>query len=1623
MIIIDTFLEDEENKEESDVMANLDYEKSLPNPPYGTRSNGPDLIVSRIYTSYGIEFVDHNTVLHVEVTNIGNEDIEGLSIWLKTDINFETVIDDIIGDTLLVDESITATYTWADRIEDNYLIQAEVDHMFEIEEQDEENNMKEETIGVFTMHSNTGLEKCYHYSGGELNVLRSNNIVVNSIDGNLYILLNDIGIKAYQFNLGINRIYNSQRNNILSPLGYGWTFNHDTHLDILAGGHVNYIDMDGSRHAYLKSGSNFITPVGQYDKLKIYVGGDYKLFKLDGSVTSFDSSGKITEIEDKNGNKLTYHYNGTKLTSINDTNNLSLTFEYNNDDLIKTISDPINRAINFYYDEGKNLTNVSDPNGNNVSYTYDDAHRLISLKNRVNTVLNFTYKIAKVISGEPRRDHVYQINSSHFSSDPTEGQQFEDKTTIYTFNYRTFNTTIINPENISTYVTYNMEGNPQSISGPVEGLGYSEGTYGSYNYKIFNYTDPLGKTTYYEYDEYDNLENETDPSGNVTKLRYKVTDIFEGETEKYISLLNNMTDKMNNTWNYGYYDNGNLKNITDPTNYTITFNYSASGLLTEDNGIPKETFSYDSSGNLNKVTFEDNTSMEYTYNAIGWINTTKNKNGHITYYEYNNNGNLIKVIDPLGYNISYIYDNKNRIISETDKLGFTTNYTYNSTNGQIARVTDPLNNTETFKYDSFGNLIEYINKNAISTYYKYDNSSRKIEEKDCYNYTITWEYDSTGNIIKETDKNNATIQYVYNSVDERTQIIDPSGNITYSSYDEEGQTISETNARNYTTNYTYDSAGRVVNTTDALGNVTTNVYNSNGTLIQEIFKDKTTKNYTYDNLNRLISVTDSRGTVTYTYDNLSNILTETNPLNHTTKFEYDVLGRLINITSPLNLTTTSTYDANNRVISIKDANGNYINYTYDALGRKTKETSASGKNTTYEYDAVGNLVNRTDPNGNKTRYHYDNLNRLINISYPDNTSVTFSYELMGRINQSHNNGIGANDSFYYTYNINGQLIKLQLKVYNNTFEIEYEYDEVGNTIKVTDPNNGTTLYQYDALNRIIKITSPYDKNITFEYNNMDRVINLTYANGIKLTNIINNKGWLEKEDYIKIDQPILNVSYTYDSIGRIIRKIDINGTTNYTYDNESRLISVSYPWGKIVSYTYDNIGNRINMTDNGVKTNYSYDNENQLLNISDSTSYVYDVNGNMIRKINGNNITNYSYDYENRLIKIIFSNNSVVEYYYYSFSGENYEGISPNNIFGNRFAKIINNSSTYYFYNGMDLIIEWNETFVCQVEYTHGPDIDDPLIMHLNNQNYYYIKGHINSIISIANENGNLIQNYTYDAWGTIISQTGSLANPFTYTGREYDPESGLYYYRARYYSNLIGRFIQKDPKGLVDGPNLYIYGKNNPIINVDPSGTRSWIINIGSASKTRYDYAEIDCHNKRVLWPGTYNFGKGRATNIYKQWRMDISSRDRVRFDLKFKFNEKGRRRFKIRTVAKLIRMKVIDKYSNWGVDVVKNVYKARYSRDDTRGWYYRNGKTYRIKTGKLKITGYGAWPDRPSNDLDSIEYHPDKIQVKMILIIQKKGRHCGWKSDGIYSQRVKHFWYILKADSNLTQRINEWY
>jgi len=160
--------------------------------------------------------------------------------------------------------------------------------------------------------------------------------------------------------------------------------------------------------------------------------------------------------------------------------------------------------------------------------------------------------------------------------------------------------------------------------------------------------------------------------------------------------------------------------------------------------------------------------------------------------------------------------------------------------------------------------------------------------------------------------------------------------------------------------------------------------------------------------------------------------------------------------------------------------------------------------------------------------------------------------------------------------------------------------------------------------------------------------------------------------------------------------------------------------------------------------------------------------------------------------------------------------------FGRRIYKSSSSGTSIYAYDGSNLIEETNGTGAVVARYTQTQNIDEPLAMLRSAATSYYHADGLGSVTSLSNAAGTLAQTYAYDSFGKQTSSSGSLTNPFRYAARESDTETGLYYYRARYYDPSVGKFLSEDPVEFDGGINFYNYVGNDPSGFVDPTGKQA---------------------------------------------------------------------------------------------------------------------------------------------------------------------------------------------------------
>src|SRR5277367_2634818 len=155
--------------------------------------------------------------------------------------------------------------------------------------------------------------------------------------------------------------------------------------------------------------------------------------------------------------------------------------------------------------------------------------------------------------------------------------------------------------------------------------------------------------------------------------------------------------------------------------------------------------------------------------------------------------------------------------------------------------------------------------------------------------------------------------------------------------------------------------------------------------------------------------------------------------------------------------------------------------------------------------------------------------------------------------------------------------------------------------------------------------------------------------------------------------------------------------------------------------------------------------------------------------------------------------------------------------FGRRIYKSSSTATSVYAYDGDNLVEEANASGAVVARYEETQNIDEPLAMLRSSATSYFHADGLGSITSLSSAAGSIANTYTYDSFGKLTASTGSLVNPFQYTARESDPETGLYYYRARYYDPAAGRFVSEDPIRSRGGIDFYTYSANSPTNVTDP--------------------------------------------------------------------------------------------------------------------------------------------------------------------------------------------------------------
>lgn len=1140
-------------------------------------------------------------------------------------------------------------------------------------------------------------------------------------------------------------------------------------------------------------------------------------------------------------------------------------WQYNADGMPTSYTDGEANVISYTYDADRRMTRETLPDINNkrTVVTYEYWNNPSRLKTKTETVTSGGNTLnARSTSFTVPQDGKGNITQVLYPAEASEG-----------FTYNTNGTVNTHTNKLGAIVSYGYDINAFKTSESATVLR-ADGANQSISKQFVNdsfgrvttFTDANNNTFSYSYDFRGNLRRETNPGLDVKSYEYDLED----HKVKDIDELGRVT-----TYNYDTDINASLLNITKESsdgNIVNRREYDYVGnLLKEIDSLGREiSLAYDSSNRVATKTDPKKTST-YEYFNNNLLKKEMNTAGQRVDYFYDARENKIEVrkfYDDVNYVTNrWVYDGLNRVTSEFDGKNQETVFSYDDANRPTSKM-DAKNGVWEYFYDSAGNKTGersarahddggLRNSNSYTNSYIYDGLGRLIKVRNSADKVTLNYYDGNGNLTRVVDRQNSdgtlnthenNTEYYSNNLKKKEIFVD-GGQIEYA-YDKVGNLKSRKDQMNRTWTYNYDDFNRLIDEIDPQSKTTSNAYDAAGNKTVITYPDNTKSKFYYNELNLLTAVVDANNnTSTFAYDAVGNKTSETDKRQNTAAYVYDKLNRLMSETNTDLTVTSYAYDANSNRLSSSVA-GKSTGYEFDELNRPTKITYPGNKSESFTYDKNGNKATYTNGNSQTTSYDYDKLDRLTAKHLTGDFSlVTYAYDNWSNLtNLNDESGTTA-----YQYDVENRLLNETKNIAGLAGEKSAgrTYNTAGQLASLTDAAGRTANYAYDNRGLLQTVGVGQVTLATYTYNAFGKPATLTYGNGLVTSygyDALNRTASIETKN--SSSTIIFKQEYEYDAESNRTKMIEtrigedgaiVSSTVNYTYDNLEQLTDVDYAningVENELAYRYDQFGNRTQLNDLSGSAVYNYTvgtNELSSVSYNDgklSIASQYDSNGSLTKEIYSRlgvdaQEVNYAWDAQNRLAGITYHTNNQPTF---AQSADNYLQFVYDD-FGNRVKKSSSRGDTmYYFNDGLTVLNEIKSDGTVGKTIVRG--FDQIAEIDQDGKISYIHQDVLGSAVMISNEQGTVTMQYEYNPFGQIITEVGdsSTGTNYLFTNQEFDPESELYYYNARYYNPVLGRFISRDAMLGRDGDvlsrNLYIYVKNNPLKYKDSTGNTPELI------------------------------------------------------------------------------------------------------------------------------------------------------------------------------------------------------
>jgi RHS repeat-associated protein len=946
----------------------------------------------------------------------------------------------------------------------------------------------------------------------------------------------------------------------------------------------------------------------------------------------------------------------------------------------------------------------------------------------------------------------------------------------------------VNPEMVTNIFVYDANDiNQIQHIGP---LGDTEGYAYNANNQVLLFTNALNEITSCTYDNQTRLTSVTTPAGLVTTNFYYTTGSF-------LNLLQTSIDLQIQRTNSYTYTNDLIYTHTDERGLTTTNNWDALNRLVKVT-YPDGTFVTNSYYRLDLVQQIDRMKFptEYGYDGVRHLIAVTNALGNFTLYNYCPCGALESVQDAAGNDTFFTYDNAGNRLLASYPDGYSVSYTYDLP-GRLISSIDSGGVGLTNWYNNQG--LKYAVSNAVGlvSLLAFDAENHITNSTDANHVSVSMAYDLLGRVLTRTYPDSGVESYGYTfGISGPSSYTNQIGNVTGYLYDPALRKVAETNALNFVTRFTNSPAGDLLSLTDGNTDTTTWAYDPYGRVTNKVdAAHNLLFVYQYDPDTRLTNRwSAAKGSTTYGYDSVGNLTGVVYPVSPAITLKYDVLNRLTNMVDALGATVYG-YDAVGELTAETGPwSSDTVNYTYQNRLRISLSLQTPGGASwtqSYGYDYARRLKTLTSPAGG-FGYVYDPAEalRVDKLMLPNGAAITNSFDNVARLTGTWlRSSAGADlDSYVYTYNYASQRTNVVRAAGDY---VNYLYDGIGElTNALAQSSSGTRMaerlgYRYDAAGNLnLKWGYPARTAYISGYslNQLNEITNSTYG-----TNA--GAGWG--------GAVMVSGSTTSPATSVMVNGI---AASIYTDNTFATSISVTAGANTLTAIAQDVYGRS--------STNIS-----SVTVIPTNNAYAYDLNGNLLT----DGTRGFAYDDENQLISVYITNTWRNDFVY---DGKMRRRIERDyNWSGSAWTQT---NEIHFVYDGNLVIQERDINNQPQVTYTRGNDLSGRLqgaggiggllarsdrnqvmpgvvtsggVSEFGTHSYYHADGNGNVTMLIA-ASQMIVAKYLYDPFGNTLAKCGLLAdvNSYRFSSKEWNGNSGLYYYLYRFYDPNLQRWLNRDP-------------------------------------------------------------------------------------------------------------------------------------------------------------------------------------------------------------------------------------